>query len=86
MAVVPRPPGGATSLPVSMQRPSRRACGTGQPGAIGGHARDAGVTLAAPRVLSVGDAAVVMVSVAAGLTGRNAGRLPGEAVNQTPAG
>jgi hypothetical protein len=50
------------------------------------HAREAGVTLAGPRVLSVGDAAMVMVSVAAGLTGRNARRLTGEAVNETPAG
>jgi hypothetical protein len=50
------------------------------------HAREAGVPLAGPRVLSAGDAAMVMVSVAAGLTGRNAGRWPGEAVDQTPAG
>jgi hypothetical protein len=33
-----------------------------------------GATLTVPRVLSAGDAAMVMVSVAAGLTGRNAGR------------
>jgi hypothetical protein len=45
------------------------------------HAREAGVTLAGPRVLSADDAAMVMVSVAAGLTGRNAGRSAGEAVN-----
>ena len=49
------------------------------------HARDAGVKPTVPRVLSPGDDAMVMVSVAAGLTGRNARRSPGEAVNQTPA-